>query len=83
MRFLLLLFFVDLPILSVCHYNSSPVNSGDPELISWLKEHGADEDTVDKVRKIFKSLVYEVHYTSVLKDDNKGKSGGRGHAFLN
>ncbi|XP_051881014.1 mitogen-activated protein kinase kinase kinase 5 [Pristis pectinata] len=39
---------IDLPILSVCHYDSSPVNSGDPELISWLKEHGADEDTIDK-----------------------------------
>ncbi|XP_069743325.1 mitogen-activated protein kinase kinase kinase 5 [Narcine bancroftii] len=39
---------IDLPSLSVCHYDSSSVNTADPELISWLKDHGADEDTIDK-----------------------------------
>ncbi|XP_067840904.1 mitogen-activated protein kinase kinase kinase 5 [Heptranchias perlo] len=39
---------IDLPVLSVCHYDSSPVNTGDPDLIDWLREHGADEDTIDR-----------------------------------
>ncbi|GCB78826.1 hypothetical protein scyTo_0020716, partial [Scyliorhinus torazame] len=38
------------PILTVCRYDSSPVNTGDPELIDWLREHGADEDTIDRGR---------------------------------
>lgn len=60
---------IDLPILSVCHYNSSPVNSGDPELISWLKEHGADEDTVDKFVADDYNLLDVLNY--MTRDDLK------------
>ncbi|XP_078255865.1 mitogen-activated protein kinase kinase kinase 5 [Rhinoraja longicauda] len=60
---------IDLPILSVCHYNSSPVNSGDPELISWLKEHGADEDTVNKFVADDYNLMGVLNY--MTRDDLK------------
>ncbi|XP_059838487.1 mitogen-activated protein kinase kinase kinase 5 isoform X1 [Hypanus sabinus] len=60
---------IDLPTLSVCHYDSSPINPGDPELISWLKEHGADEDTIDKFVADDYTLMDVLNY--MTRDDLK------------
>ncbi|XP_060705912.1 mitogen-activated protein kinase kinase kinase 5 [Hemiscyllium ocellatum] len=60
---------IDLPVLSVCRYDSSPVNTGDPELIDWLREHGADEDTIDRFVADDYNLIDVLHY--MTRDDLK------------
>uniref|UniRef100_UPI00398E50AC mitogen-activated protein kinase kinase kinase 5 isoform X1 n=2 Tax=Pristiophorus japonicus TaxID=55135 RepID=UPI00398E50AC len=60
---------IDLPVLSVCHYDSSPVNTGDPELTDWLREHGADEDTIDRFVADDYNLIDVLNY--MTRDDLK------------
>ncbi|XP_038655370.1 mitogen-activated protein kinase kinase kinase 5 [Scyliorhinus canicula] len=60
---------IDQPILTVCRYDSSPVNTGDPELIDWLREHGADEDTVDRFVADDYTLIDVLKY--MTRDDLK------------
>lgn len=35
----------------MCHLTSSGTNTEDSELIDWLRENGADEDTISRVKK--------------------------------
>lgn len=41
----------DIPGLPVCHLNSPGTNTEDSELTEWLRENGADEDTISRVKK--------------------------------
>ncbi|XP_078068704.1 LOW QUALITY PROTEIN: mitogen-activated protein kinase kinase kinase 5-like [Mustelus asterias] len=60
---------IDQPILTVCRYDSSPVNTGDPELIDWLRKHGADEDTIDRFVADDYNLIDVLNY--MTRDDLK------------
>lgn len=42
----------DIPGLSVCHRHSTGTGTEDPDLINWLRVHGADETTINKVAMI-------------------------------
>ena len=44
---------LDIPGLPVCHPNSPGTNTEDSELTDWLRENGADEDTISRVKKTF------------------------------
>ncbi|XP_071405245.1 mitogen-activated protein kinase kinase kinase 5 isoform X2 [Pithys albifrons albifrons] len=39
---------IDIPGLSVCHRHSTGTGTEDPDLINWLRVHGADEATINK-----------------------------------
>ncbi|NXU03472.1 M3K5 kinase, partial [Buphagus erythrorhynchus] len=39
---------IDIPGLSVCHRHSTGRGTEDPDLINWLRVHGADEATINK-----------------------------------
>ncbi|XP_056674845.1 mitogen-activated protein kinase kinase kinase 5 isoform X1 [Monodelphis domestica] len=47
---------IDIPGLYVCHLNSPGIGAEDSELIDWLRENGADEDTISRVKKKIKNL---------------------------
>ncbi|XP_067882182.1 LOW QUALITY PROTEIN: mitogen-activated protein kinase kinase kinase 5-like [Heterodontus francisci] len=59
---------IDPPALSVCHHDSL-VNTGDPELIDWLREHGADEETIDRFVADDYNLIDVLNY--MTRDDLK------------
>lgn len=40
----------DIPGVPVCHLNSPGTNTEDSELTDWLRENGADEDTISRVK---------------------------------
>lgn len=42
---------LDIPVLPVYHLTSPDTNTEDSELTDWLKENGADEDTINRVKK--------------------------------
>ncbi|XP_043943051.1 mitogen-activated protein kinase kinase kinase 5 [Protopterus annectens] len=39
----------DIPALSASHLQSFSRNAGDPQLVDWLREHGADDYTIDRL----------------------------------
>lgn len=43
---------LDIPGLSVCHRHSTGTGTEDPDLINWLSVQGADEATINKVRRV-------------------------------
>uniref|UniRef100_A0A4W3K4P1 mitogen-activated protein kinase kinase kinase n=1 Tax=Callorhinchus milii TaxID=7868 RepID=A0A4W3K4P1_CALMI len=55
---------IDIPALSVCHHDSTE-STADPELIDWLREQGADEDTIENDYNLTDILQY------VTRDDLK------------
>lgn len=44
---------LDVPGLPGCHSSSPGTNTEDSELTDWLRENGADEDTISLVKKTF------------------------------
>ncbi|XP_023567965.1 mitogen-activated protein kinase kinase kinase 5 [Octodon degus] len=60
---------IDIPELPVCHLNSPGANTEDSELISWLRENGADEDTISRFLAEDYTLVDVLYY--VTRDDLK------------
>uniref|UniRef100_A0A8D1YEB0 mitogen-activated protein kinase kinase kinase n=1 Tax=Sus scrofa TaxID=9823 RepID=A0A8D1YEB0_PIG len=59
----------DIPGLPVCHPNSPGTNTEDSELTDWLRENGADEDTISRFLAEDYSLVDVLYY--VTRDDLK------------
>uniref|UniRef100_A0A8D2BHK8 Protein kinase domain-containing protein n=1 Tax=Sus scrofa TaxID=9823 RepID=A0A8D2BHK8_PIG len=60
---------IDIPGLPVCHPNSPGTNTEDSELTDWLRENGADEDTISRFLAEDYSLVDVLYY--VTRDDLK------------
>ncbi|XP_059797104.1 mitogen-activated protein kinase kinase kinase 5 isoform X1 [Balaenoptera ricei] len=60
---------IDIPGLPVCHLNSPGANTEDSELTEWLRENGADEDTISRFLAEDYSLVDVLYY--VTRDDLK------------
>ncbi|XP_074165841.1 mitogen-activated protein kinase kinase kinase 5 isoform X2 [Sminthopsis crassicaudata] len=60
---------IDIPGLYVCHLNSPGIGAEDSELIDWLRENGADEDTISRFLAEDYTLV-DVLYC-VTRDDLK------------
>uniref|UniRef100_A0A8D1YBM3 mitogen-activated protein kinase kinase kinase n=1 Tax=Sus scrofa TaxID=9823 RepID=A0A8D1YBM3_PIG len=60
---------LDIPGLPVCHPNSPGTNTEDSELTDWLRENGADEDTISRFLAEDYSLVDVLYY--VTRDDLK------------
>ncbi|XP_023506950.2 mitogen-activated protein kinase kinase kinase 5 isoform X1 [Equus caballus] len=60
---------IDIPGLPVCHLNSPGTNTEDSELTEWLRENGADEDTISRFLAEDYSLVDVLYY--VTRDDLK------------
>ncbi|XP_006915447.1 mitogen-activated protein kinase kinase kinase 5 [Pteropus alecto] len=60
---------IDIPGLPVCHLTSSGTNTEDSELIDWLRENGADEDTISRFLAEDYSLVDVLYYAT--RDDLK------------
>uniref|UniRef100_G3SM05 mitogen-activated protein kinase kinase kinase n=1 Tax=Loxodonta africana TaxID=9785 RepID=G3SM05_LOXAF len=60
---------IDIPGLSVCHLNSPSTNTEDSELTDWLRENGADEDTISRFLAEDYTLVDVLYY--VTRDDLK------------
>ncbi|KAG8510900.1 Mitogen-activated protein kinase kinase kinase 5 [Galemys pyrenaicus] len=60
---------IDIPGLSVSHLNSSGTNTEDSELTDWLRENGADEDTISRFLAEDYSLMDVLYY--VTRDDLK------------
>lgn len=46
-------FTLDIPGLSVSNRNTTGRGTEDPDLTNWLTVHGADEETINRVGKIF------------------------------
>ncbi|XP_064412123.1 mitogen-activated protein kinase kinase kinase 5 isoform X2 [Latimeria chalumnae] len=40
---------IDIPAPFVCHYSYSGTPDEDPSLVNWLREHGVDQDTIEKL----------------------------------
>ncbi|XP_022413232.1 mitogen-activated protein kinase kinase kinase 5 isoform X2 [Delphinapterus leucas] len=59
----------DIPGLPVCHLNSPGTNTEDSELTEWLRENGADEDTISRFLAEDYSLADVLYY--VTRDDLK------------
>uniref|UniRef100_A0A8D2C510 mitogen-activated protein kinase kinase kinase n=1 Tax=Sus scrofa TaxID=9823 RepID=A0A8D2C510_PIG len=59
----------NIPGLPVCHPNSPGTNTEDSELTDWLRENGADEDTISRFLAEDYSLVDVLYY--VTRDDLK------------
>ncbi|XP_061062943.1 mitogen-activated protein kinase kinase kinase 5 isoform X2 [Eubalaena glacialis] len=60
---------IDIPGLPVCHLNSPGANTEDSELTEWLRENGADEDTISRFLAEDYSLADVLYY--VTRDDLK------------
>ncbi|EQB78742.1 mitogen-activated protein kinase kinase kinase 5 [Camelus ferus] len=60
---------IEIPGLPVCHLNSPGTNTEDSELTDWLRENGADEDTISRFLAEDYSLVDVLYY--VTRDDLK------------
>lgn len=45
--------FLDIPGLSVSHFSTQDRGTEDPDLISWLRIHGADKETINRVGNTF------------------------------
>ncbi|XP_032507093.1 mitogen-activated protein kinase kinase kinase 5 isoform X2 [Phocoena sinus] len=60
---------IDIPGLPVCHLNSPGTNTEDSELTEWLRENGADEDTISRFLAEDYSLADVLYY--VTRDDLK------------
>lgn len=60
---------IDIPGLPACHLNSPGTNTKDSELTDWLRENGADEDTISRFLAEDYTLV-DVLY-SVTREDLK------------
>ncbi|XP_007484678.2 mitogen-activated protein kinase kinase kinase 5 isoform X3 [Monodelphis domestica] len=60
---------IDIPGLYVCHLNSPGIGAEDSELIDWLRENGADEDTISRFLAEDYSLEDVLYY--VTRDDLK------------
>nr|XP_058163525.1 mitogen-activated protein kinase kinase kinase 5 isoform X1 [Dasypus novemcinctus] len=60
---------IDIPGLPVCHLTSPGSNTEDSELTDWLKENGADEDTISRFLAEDYTLVDVLYY--VTRDDLK------------
>ncbi|XP_007468807.1 PREDICTED: mitogen-activated protein kinase kinase kinase 5-like [Lipotes vexillifer] len=60
---------IDIPGLPACHLNSPGANTEDSELTEWLRENGADEDTISRFLAEDYSLADVLYY--VTRDDLK------------
>ncbi|GAB1294957.1 Mitogen-activated protein kinase kinase kinase 5 [Apodemus speciosus] len=60
---------IAIPGFPVCHVNSSGTSTEDSELTSWLRENGADEDTISRFLAEDYTLVDVLYY--VTRDDLK------------
>ncbi|ELW69475.1 Mitogen-activated protein kinase kinase kinase 5 [Tupaia chinensis] len=60
---------IDIPGVPVCHLNSPRTNTEDSELTDWLRENGADEDTISRFLAEDYTLVDVLYY--VTRDDLK------------
>ncbi|XP_068933386.1 mitogen-activated protein kinase kinase kinase 5 [Petaurus breviceps papuanus] len=60
---------IDVPGLYVCRLNSPGIGAEDSELIDWLREKGADEDTISRFLAEDYTLVDVLYY--VTRDDLK------------
>ncbi|KAG3290339.1 mitogen-activated protein kinase kinase kinase 5 [Ictidomys tridecemlineatus] len=60
---------IDIPGLAVCHLNSPGTTTEDSELTDWLRENGADEDTISRFLAEDYTLVDVLYY--VTRDDLK------------
>ncbi|XP_037699486.1 mitogen-activated protein kinase kinase kinase 5 isoform X2 [Choloepus didactylus] len=60
---------IDIPVLPVSHLSSPGSNTEDSELTDWLKENGADEDTISRFLAEDYTLVDVLYY--VTRDDLK------------
>ncbi|XP_074846592.1 mitogen-activated protein kinase kinase kinase 5 isoform X2 [Carettochelys insculpta] len=60
---------IDIPGLSVCHLNPSGIQVEEPDLINWLRGHGADEETINRFLAEDYTLVDVLCY--VTRDDLK------------
>ncbi|XP_058422185.1 mitogen-activated protein kinase kinase kinase 5 isoform X4 [Diceros bicornis minor] len=60
---------IDIPGLPVCDLNSPGTSTEDSELTEWLRENGADEDTISRFLAEDYSLVDVLYY--VTRDDLK------------
>eukprot|EP00063_Salmo_salar_P024925 XP_013999760.1 PREDICTED: mitogen-activated protein kinase kinase kinase 5-like [Salmo salar] len=67
---------IDMPTSSVSQKSRSTVSHGDPELIKWLRLHGADDDSMDRILTEDYTLDDLLQY--VMRDDLKslGLRGG-------
>ncbi|XP_023991002.1 mitogen-activated protein kinase kinase kinase 5 [Salvelinus sp. IW2-2015] len=67
---------IDMPTSSVSQKSRSTVSHGDPELIKWLRLHGADDDSMDRILTEDYTLDDFLQY--VMRDDLKslGLRGG-------
>ncbi|KAK6295137.1 hypothetical protein J4Q44_G00343630 [Coregonus suidteri] len=67
---------VDMPTSSVSQRSQSTASHGDPELIKWLRLHGADDDSMDRILTEDYTLDDLLQY--VMRDDLKslGLRGG-------
>ncbi|CDQ64390.1 unnamed protein product [Oncorhynchus mykiss] len=67
---------IDMPTSSVSQKGRSTVSHGDPELIKWLRLHGADDDSIDRILTEDYTLDDLLQY--VMRDDLKslGLRGG-------
>lgn len=59
----------DIPCVSVCHFEPSTTGAEDPELIDWLKDHNADEDTINRFLDEEYRLTDVLHY--ITREDLK------------
>ncbi|XP_069463757.1 mitogen-activated protein kinase kinase kinase 5 isoform X1 [Ambystoma mexicanum] len=60
---------IDIPGVSVCEFEPCRVVAEDPELNEWLKDHNADEDTINKILEEEYRLKEFLHY--VTREDLK------------
>ncbi|XP_042109452.1 mitogen-activated protein kinase kinase kinase 5 isoform X1 [Ovis aries] len=60
---------IDIPGLPACHSSSPGTNTEDSELTDWLRENGADEDTISRFLAEDYSLMDVLYY--VTRDDLK------------
>lgn len=57
----------DIPGLSVRHRHSTGTGTEDPDLINWLRVHGADEATINKVAMIPSTAWHSCQYCFVTQ----------------
>ncbi|XP_048210111.1 mitogen-activated protein kinase kinase kinase 5 isoform X5 [Perognathus longimembris pacificus] len=60
---------IDIPGLPLCHLNSPGTTTEDSELTAWLRENGADEDTISRFLAEDYTLADVLYY--ITRDDLK------------